>query len=91
MHHAINEYQLRMDIKRFLRPAYYIVIYMVLLKCRQNVANKLFISRYFNPVMPLHTGSVNGQVSTERSHKSNGGRGKLFLSVEVQNLHTILA
>ena len=26
----------------------------VLVKCRQNVANKLFISRYFNPVVPVH-------------------------------------
>ena len=26
----------------------------VLVKCRQNVANKLFISRYFNPVVPTH-------------------------------------
>ena len=26
----------------------------VLVKCRQNVANKLFISRYFNPVVPIH-------------------------------------
>ena len=26
----------------------------VLVKCRQNVANKLLISRYFNPVVPIH-------------------------------------
>ena len=26
----------------------------VLVKCRQNVANKLFISRYFNPVVAIH-------------------------------------
>ena len=29
-------------------------------------------------------------VCTERSHKSKGGHGKLFLSVEVQILHTLL-
>ena len=26
MHHAINEYQLRLDVQRFLWPVYYIVI-----------------------------------------------------------------
>ena len=29
-------------------------VFLVLVKCRQNVANKLFISRYFNPVVPVH-------------------------------------
>ena len=36
------------------------------------------------------TDSANGKVSTERSHKSKGGRGKFFLSVEVQNLQKLL-
>ena len=26
MHHAINEYQLRLDVQRFLWPAYYLFI-----------------------------------------------------------------
>ena len=62
---------------------------MVLVKCRQNVANKLFISRHFNPVVPTYP-CVLATNSTERSHKSKGGRGKLFLSMEVQNLHILL-
>ena len=33
---------------------------------------------------------LTAKCSTERSHKSKGGRGKLFLSVEVQNLHTVV-
>ena len=31
------------------------------------------------------TDSANSEVSTEHSHESKGGQGKLFLSVEVQN------
>ena len=68
----------------------------VLVKCRQNVANKLFITRVFNPVHP-HTCNkliaisvlLNTQTK-ERSLMPKRGRHKLFLSVEVQNLHTIL-
>ena len=30
------------------------LFYLVPVKCRQNVANKLFISHYFNPVVPIH-------------------------------------
>ena len=43
-------------------------------------------------VHPLHLqqNSDSAKCSTERSHMSKIGRGKLFLSVEVQNLHTIL-
>ena len=35
MHHAINEYQLRLDVQRFLRPVYYIsyIIYADPLSC----------------------------------------------------------
>ena len=31
----------------------------VLVKCRQNVANKLFIIRYFNPAVPTHLRTCN--------------------------------
>ena len=69
---------------------------LVLVKCRQNVANKLFITCVFNPVHP-HTCNKLTALSallttqtTERSLMSKRGRGKLFLSVEVQNLHIIL-
>ena len=44
----------------------------VLVKCRQNVANKLFISRYFNPVVPyilICLTALTAKCSTERSHK----------------------
>ena len=74
------------------RAGYYCT--KVLVKCRQNVANKLFISRYFNPVDPciLATKIMTALTAkcSERSHISKGGRGELFLSVEVQNLHTLL-
>ena len=33
-------------------PQVTVKINMVLVKCRQNVANKLFITRVFNPVHP---------------------------------------
>ena len=29
MHHAINEYQLRLDVQRFLWPVYYIGLYIL--------------------------------------------------------------
>ena len=59
--------------------------WLVLVKCRQNVANKLFISHYFNPVVPRRApayifmylqqtdSAIYGEVSTERSHESKGG------------------
>ena len=62
----------------------------VAVKCRQN---KLFISRYFNPVHPCIANfltALTAKCSTERSHISKEGRGKLFLSVEVQNLRILL-
>jgi len=67
----------------------------VLVKCRQNVANKLFITRVFNPVHPhtcnkltaLALSALLTTQSIERSYVSKRGWGKLFLSVEVQNLH----
>ena len=44
-----------------------------------NVANKLFISPYFNPIHPciLTTNCANGL--TERCHTSKGGRSELLL------------
>ena len=43
-----------------------------------------------SPIYMLDRVPEPGEVSTERSHKSKGGRGKLFLSMEVQNLHILL-
>ena len=61
---------------------------LVLVKCRQNVANKLFISCVFNPRTSPHLQQTDS--TTERSHMSKRGRSKLFFSVKVQNPHTIL-
>ena len=30
VHHAINEYQFRLDVQRFLWPAYYIMLYYII-------------------------------------------------------------
>jgi len=64
----------------------------VLVKCRQNVANKLLITRFFNPVRPplRQTDSNKCSKTTERPHMPKRDRGKLFLSVKLQNVHTIL-
>ena len=32
-HHAINEYQLRLDVQCFLWPVYYIQLYLLILQC----------------------------------------------------------
>ena len=64
-------------VKLFLRN-----LQKVLVKCRRNVANKLFISRYFNPVLR------SARTSLCTCNKLIALTAKLFLSVEVQNLHT---
>ena len=51
----------------------------VLVKCRQNVANKLFISPYFNPIHPCILATNCANSLTERSHISKGGRSELLL------------
>ena len=56
---------------------------MVLVKCRQNVANKLFITCVFNPVRP-HTWLTALVLYSDYwtlSYVLVTGRGKLFLSV----------
>ena len=42
MHHAINEYQLRLNVQWFLWPVYYIVIYLYYITRVLNI-NILFI------------------------------------------------
>ena len=48
------------------------LIRKVLVKCRPNVANKLFITRVFNPVCP-HTSAECSTQTIERSHMSKRG------------------
>ena len=69
----------RVMAKRILRK--------VLVKCRQNVANKLFITRVFNPVHP-HTWLTALSALQMLSYVQQRLRQALSLC-EVQNLHTI--
>ena len=62
----------------FVPTTYRKTISKVLVKCRQNVANKIFISHYFLYTCNKLT-ALTAKCSTESSHKSKGGRGKLFL------------
>ena len=76
MSFGINYYIQKKKKKKKAAPT--MIIVKVLVKCRQNVANKLFITRVFNPVRP-HT------------WLKELTRDLLFLSVRyMQNLHTIL-
>ena len=70
---------LNFRVSKFSRIA---IFEEVLVKCRRNVANKLFISRYFNPVLR------SARTSLCTCNKLIALTAKLFLSVEVQNLHT---
>ena len=51
MHHAINEYQLRLNVQRFLWPVYYIVYYIILsskVTTPQDADRKLALQLYLD-------------------------------------------